>query len=260
MRRFGTSVSHSFVYASVLVQMNSTKFDGGPLVDTRNPDEKSVLLNFWPLKVLFLIVYVHDEMKSVWCYALDATAICPFFALPVHVAMLAASRVCPGLALFLKWLGRGLLKSHESSGLSGIADDCEHLLFSLKGHVFESSGFSGAVSDLEGPFLLLTGHVFEFIGLPGFVYGLQSCMLVFFSGNWFEPQGFVSMLKEQLLVSSGLFVMRCIAYVKVIFLDFVTPVKEQVLVVARLLVLSCVATVLDGNEVTSGSHAAAAPF
>ena len=273
--------------------MDSTKFDGGPLVDARNPDEKSVLLNFWPLTVLFLIVSVPDEMKSVVCYAFDATvrcvasaAICfqPFFAAmsSVHVAMLAASRVCPGLALFLKWLGRGLLKNHESSGLFGIADHCEHFLFPLKGrvfessgftgaasdleshlfplkgHVFESSGFSGAVSDLESPFFLLTGHVFEFIGLPGFVSSLQSCMLVFFSGNWFEPQGFVSLLKEQLLVSAGLFVMRCIANVKVVFLDFVTPLKEQVLAVAGFLVLSCIANVLDGDEVTSGSHAAAA--
>ena len=89
-----------------LVEMTSTKFDGGPLVGARNPDEKSVLLNFWPLKVLILvashcIVSVHDEIKSVVCYAfVDATvrcvasaAICfqPFFA-----AMFAASWVCRG--------------------------------------------------------------------------------------------------------------------------------------------------------------------
>ena len=178
-------------------------------------------------------------MVSVVCYAfVDATvrcvasaAICfqPFLAAmsSVHVAMLAASWVCPGLALFLKWLGRGSLKNHEfmSSGLSGFANDCENLLFPskgrvfvssgftgaatdlesplypLKGHVFESSGFTGAVTDLESPLFLLKGHVFESPGLPGIVSGLeylwfqvQGHMLEYscLSGYWFEPQGFVS--------------------------------------------------------------------
>ena len=152
------------------VEMTSTKFDGGSLVGACNPDEKSVQLNFWPLTVLILaashcIVSVRDEMKSVMCYAfVDATvrcvasaAICfqPFFAAmsSVHVAVLAASWVCPGLALFLKWLGRGPLKNHEfmSSGFSGFATDCENLLFPLKGRVFESSGFTEAATDLESP-------------------------------------------------------------------------------------------------------------
>ena len=207
VRRFGTSVSHSFVCGGVLVEMTSTKFDGGPLVGARNPDEKSVLLNFSPLKVLILvasqcIVSVHDEMKSVVCYAfVDATvrcvasaAICfqPFFAAmsSVHVAMLAASWVCPGLALFLKWLGRDSLKNHEfmSSGLSGFANDCENLLFPLKGRVFVSSGFTGTATDLESPLFPLKGHVFESSGFTGAVTDLESPLFPL-KGHVFESPG-----------------------------------------------------------------------
>ena len=88
----------------------------------------------------------------------------------------------------------------------------ENLLFPLKGRVFETSGFTGAATDLESPLFPLKGHVFESLGLPGFVSDLEclwfqvqghmlesSCL----SGCWFEPQGFVSLLKEQVLASGS---------------------------------------------------------
>ena len=66
---------------------------------------------------------------TVRCVASAAICFQPFLAAmsSVHVAMLVASWVCPGLALFLEWLGRGPLKNHEfkSSGFSGFATDCE---------------------------------------------------------------------------------------------------------------------------------------
>ena len=130
------------------------------------------------------------------------------------------------------------MKNHEfmSSGLSD-SRMIVRISCSIEGRVFVSSGFTGAVTDLESPLFPLKGHVFESPGLSGFVSGLEylwfqvqghmlesSCL----SGYWFETQGFVSLLKEQVLASAGLLVTRCIANVSV------------------------------GVEVISGSHAAAA--
>ena len=186
------------------------------------------------------------DRPSVRCVASAAVCVQPFLAAmsSVRVAMLAASWVCPGLALFLKWLGRVPLKNYEfkSSGFSGFATDCENLLFPLKGRAFEStgftgastvfesflfplkgcafesSGFTGAATEFESPLFPLKGRGFEFPGLPGFVSDLESF--------WF--QGFVS------------------------------PLKEQVLAFAGLLVTSRIANVFDCVKVISGSHAAAA--
>ena len=115
--------------------MSSTKFDGGPLVGACNPDEKSVQLNFWPVKVLFLvashcIVSVHDEIDDV-CGVLcvcrcDRPLRCQcrylFSALLCRDVLSARCDACRelgvGRALFLKRLGRvdvqsGVLKGNE---------------------------------------------------------------------------------------------------------------------------------------------------
>ena len=109
--------------------------------------------------------------------------------------------------------------------------------------MFESPGLPGFVSDLECLWSQVQGHMLE-----------SSCL----SGYRFEPQVFVSPLKEQVLASAGLLVTSCIANVSVGVQDFVTPLKEQVLASAGLLVTSRIANVTDGVEVISGSHAAAA--
>ena len=99
------------------------------------------------------------------------------------------------------------------------------------------------MSDLESLWFQVQGHMLE-----------SSCL----TGFRFEPQGFVSPLKEQVLASAGLLVTCCIANESVGVQGFVTPLKEQVLAFAGLLVTSRIANVFDGVEVISGSHTAAA--